>query len=61
MEELKKNNLELQRILASLRVSRTEAVTLRKPLHLTFENVVSEMVIVLMPQDLKLLDLEIVP
>lgn len=47
--------------MASLKIPRTEVITLGKPLHLTFEDIVSEMVIVLISQDLALVDLEIVP
>ncbi|KAF3659664.1 hypothetical protein FXO37_13868 [Capsicum annuum] len=61
IKDLKKNNMELERILASLKVQRIEVITLGKTLHLTFEDLVSEIVTVLIPPDLIMLDLKIVP
>ena len=61
IEALKENNLELENILASLKVPKTEAITLERPIHLTFEDLVSELTIVLIPQGLTMLELEIVP
>ncbi|KAF3626417.1 hypothetical protein FXO38_29270 [Capsicum annuum] len=59
LEALRENSLEMKSILASLRAPRTEVETLGKPVHLTFEDVISKMTIILILQDL--LDLEVVP
>lgn len=58
---LRQNNQEMENILDSLRTPRTEGETLGKPLHLTFKDVTSEMTIILIPQELNLINLEIVP
>lgn len=61
LEALKEGNQELENILASLRVLKTVAITLGRPVHLIFKDVISEIIIILIPQNLTLFDLELVP
>lgn len=61
LEVLREGNEDLQRILTSLKVPRTKAITLGRPVHLTFERVTREIAILLIPKETIMLDLEIVP
>lgn len=61
MTTLRKGNKELERILASLKVPKLEEITRGRTTHLTFEEISSEISIVLIPKETTLLDLEIVP
>lgn len=59
MEILKENNREMEIILASLKVPRTDVITLEKTLTLKFKDLISQVTIVFLPQDLTLFNLEI--
>lgn len=52
MEALKENNRDIKKILGSLMIPRTDVRMLEKTLSLRFEEVVSEIEIILLPPDL---------
>lgn len=59
IEILRESNREIEKILDTLKVSQTEVVNLGKPPKYLFEELISELLIVLLPQDLYKFDLEI--
>lgn len=59
MEILRANNKEIEDLLESLRVPRTEATTLEKPLTLEFTELIHEIVTILLYRDLGKLELTI--
>ncbi|KAF3644148.1 hypothetical protein FXO37_21585 [Capsicum annuum] len=60
LEALREGNVELERILQTLKVPRIKAITLERPVHLTFKEVTREIVILLIPKEINNLDLKII-
>lgn len=56
---LRESNWEMENLLAQLRIPKTDVFTLEKPVNLDFEGLLHEMVIVLLPQDLSKLEIEL--
>lgn len=59
MEALRENNIEMEKIISTLKVPKTDVVTIEKPLTHVFEDLISDIIIVLRTIDLNKVDLEI--
>ncbi|KAF3651524.1 hypothetical protein FXO37_17966 [Capsicum annuum] len=61
IQSLKKNIREMYKTLSSLKAPKADVVILEKPLNHSFENLISKMLLVLFPLELRKFDLEIPP
>lgn len=57
MEALRKSNREIEALLAQLKISRTNVLTLERPVNLAFEGPTQEIVIVLLPLDISRIEI----